>query len=275
MKTAMMQLRRDLDLIRIQIGKETDPTVKFEGISGTGEVEIPAEGRGEIIRIPAPILNLLRQPARNYLLSGGRSSAKSWSVGYWLLSEGAKKPLRMLAVREVQHSIERSSAILLRDLAMKHECFNGWTWNKSEIRHRNGSSITFSGLRDVSRENLRSFEGVDIIWAEEAHSLSIESLRTLLPTIRKEGSKLIFTYNRMVSPADPVEMVLENAPSTLRLHITYRDCQIFLSGVIKQMIDHDKSHNFPLYEHIWLGLPLAFSEKSRGIIVWTRLGIFE
>ena len=261
MRQATAELRKSLDLIKIQIGAETDPMVSFEGISGTGEIEIPAEGSGEIIRIPSAILNLLRQPARNYLLSGGRSSAKSWSVGYWLLSEGAKKPLRMLCVREIQHSIERSSAILLRDLTMRHECFNGWSWNKSEIRHRNGSSITFSGLRDVSRENLRSFEGQDLVWCEEAHSLSIESLRTLLPTIRKEGSRLIFTFNRMVSPMDPVEAVLKDAAVTIRAHVTYEDCQIFLSGVTKQMIEHDRAHNFPLFEHIWQGLPLAFSES--------------
>ena len=261
MKAATAQLRKDLDSIKVQIGVEVDPPAIFEGISGTGEMVIPAEGRGEIIRIPAPILNLLQKNARNYLLSGGRSSAKSWSVGYHLLAEGARKPLRMLCLREVQHSIERSSAMLLRDLAMKHEAFNGWTWNKTEIRHKNGSSITFSGLRDISRENLRSFEGQDLVWVEEAHSLSIESLRTLLPTIRKEGSKLIFTFNRMVSPMDPVEMVLKDAPSTVRCHVTFEDCQIFLSDVIRQMIQHDRSHNFALYEHVWQGLPLAFSES--------------
>jgi phage terminase large subunit len=204
---------------------------------------------------------VLRQDARNYLLSGGRSSAKSWSVAYWLLAEGARKPLRMLCVREVQHSIERSSAQLLRDLAAKHKCFDGWSWNQTEIRHKNGSSITFVGLSNVSRENLRSFEAVDLVWCEEAHALSSESLRVLLPTIRKEGSRLFFTYNPQIAPADPVEAIVKPMPNTARVHITFKDCEIFLSSVTRAMIEHDRAHNFALYEHVWEGLPLAFSES--------------
>lgn len=261
MKAATLQLRRDLDGLKQIVGKEVEPPAIFEGVNGCGQVVTPAEGEGEVIRIPTPILAVLRQEARNYLLSGGRSSAKSWSVAYWLLAEGARKPLRMLCVREVQHSIERSSAQLLRDLAMKHKCFDGWSWNQTEIRHKNGSSITFVGLSNVSRENLRSFEAVDLVWCEEAHALSAESLRVLLPTIRQEGSRLFFTYNPQIAPADPVEAIVKPMPATVRVHVTFKDCEIFLSSVTRAMIEHDRAHNFALYEHVWEGLPLAFSES--------------
>jgi phage terminase large subunit len=144
---------------------------------------------------------------------------------------------------------------------MRHKCFEGWSWNQSEIRHKNGSSITFVGLSNVSRENLRSFEAVDLVWCEEAHALSAESLRVLLPTIRREGSRLYFTYNPQVAPADPVESIVKPMPSTLHVHTTFKDCEIFLSSVTRAMIEHDRAHNYNLFEHIWEGLPLAFSES--------------
>jgi phage terminase large subunit len=117
------------------------------------------------------------------------------------------------------------------------------------------------GLSNVSRENLRSFEAVDRVWCEEAHALSAESLRVLLPTIRREGSRIFFTFNPQVAPADPVEAIIKSMPSTVRVHSTYKDCELFLSGVTRQMIEHDQAHNYSLFEHVWLGLPLAFSES--------------
>ena len=126
------------------------------------------------------------------MLYGGRGAARSWSVARVLLTEGAKKPLRILCARELQRSIKDSVHRLLRDqialLGLDYEI------TQQEIRHANGTVFIFEGLRhNVTK--IKSMEGIDICWVEEAERVSEESWKMLVPTIRRAGSEIWVTFN--------------------------------------------------------------------------------
>ena len=120
-------------------------------------------------------LDFLFKPARYKVARGGRGSGKSWGFARALILRCVKQQTRILCTREVQKSIQQSVHQLLSDqieamgLAPVFEVLN------SEIRGPNGSQIYFSGLSDQTAESLKSFEGVDIVWCEEAQAISKRS----------------------------------------------------------------------------------------------------
>jgi phage terminase large subunit len=67
-----------------------------------------------------------------------------------------------------------------------------------------GGLIIFNGMQDQNAESIKSLEGYDVAWVEEAQTLSARSLQLLRPTIRAENSELWFTWNprRKVDPVD-------------------------------------------------------------------------
>jgi phage terminase large subunit len=120
---------------------------------------------------------------------GGRGSAKSWSIARALLILAAQKPLRVLCTREVQKSIQQSVHQLLKD-QIENLGARRVRNLANEIRGKNKRLFLFSGLSDMTAESLKSFEGVDIVWVEEAQSVSKNSWNILIPTIRKDGSEI-------------------------------------------------------------------------------------
>ena len=129
-------------------------------------------------------LEILFEPKRYKVLYGGRGGAKSWGVARALLVLGVKKTTRVLCAREFQNSIGQSVHKLLSDqiIALKLESFYEITQNS--IRGKNGSEFAFVGLKN-NVANIKSYEGVDICWVEEAQSVSKTSWNVLIPTIRK------------------------------------------------------------------------------------------
>lgn len=140
-------------------------------------------------------LRPLFQPARYKVLHGGRGGAKSWGAARALLIQGAQQPLRILCARETQNSISQSVHQLLADQIadMKLDGFYGVF--ESEIRGKNGTLFSFAGLRQQGVANLKSFEGVDRCWCEEAQAITKKSWDVLIPTIRKPGSEIWITFN--------------------------------------------------------------------------------
>jgi len=141
-------------------------------------------------------LRFLREPHRYKVLYGGRGGIKSWSIAQSLLIAGGKQDLRIPCARETMQSIRESVHQLLEDqitrLGMKGE----YEVQKAEIRHRHrNTSFTFHGLRDQSVHNIKSLEGADILWVEEAQNVSKKSWRTVIPTIRKPGSEIWVSFN--------------------------------------------------------------------------------
>ncbi len=132
-------------------------------------------------------LQCLFQPARYKFIRGGRGSGKSWGVARALLIRGAEKPTRILCTREIQKSIKQSVHQLLRDqvAALGLDAF--YEVLETEIRGKNGTRILFAGLSDMTADSIKSFEGVDIVWIEEAQTITKRSLNILIPTIRRAG----------------------------------------------------------------------------------------
>lgn len=205
----------------------------------------------ELPKVYQPIF----EPKRYKVLSGGRGSAKSWAVALYLLSRASTEKLRILCTREIQNSIADSVHKVLCDLINKYSLPN-FEMTKSDIRNiATGTEFMFKGLRHNIME-IKSMEGVDIAWQEEAQSLSMESLEILIPTIRKPNSELIFSYNR-VEEEDPVHMkfvAIGEDPDIWHVHTTYRDNPFFPEVLIKEM-ERDKRADVMLYQHVWEGEP--------------------
>ena len=139
-------------------------------------------------------LSILFDPARYKVLYGGRGGAKSWGVARALLIIGAKQPTRILCAREFQTSIKDSVHKLLSDQIFALGLQDFYEITQTAIRGMNGTEFSFAGLKN-NVANIKSFEGVDIAWVEEAQTTSKMSWNVLIPTIRKENSEIWITFN--------------------------------------------------------------------------------
>jgi len=153
-----------------------------------------AESIALAVSIPEP-MGALYEPRRYKIMYGGRGGGKSHTVAQALLDMGARKPLRILCAREIQKSMRDSVHRLLKDYIVKLGLESFYEVLDTEIRGRNGTLILFTGLQSHTVDSIKSFEGVDLVWIEEAHAISKKSLDTLIPTIRKEGSEIWMTLN--------------------------------------------------------------------------------
>ena len=156
-------------------------------------------------------LSILFDKARYKVLYGGRGGAKSWGIARALLIIGAQKPTRVLCAREFQTSIKDSVHKLLSDqiFAMGLEDFYEIT--QTTIRAKNGSEFNFVGLKN-NVANIKSFEGVDICWVEEAQTTSKLSWNVLIPTIRKEGSEIWISFNPELETDETFQRFVVNPP---------------------------------------------------------------
>ena len=199
---------------------------------------------------------------RHIVLYGGRASGKSTSVALSLLVLGMNKKLRILCTREVQNSIADSVHKLLSDLISKYK-LNTWEVQKDIIRNKQtGSEIFFKGLHNNS-QSIKSIEGIDIVWVEEAQSVSADSINTLVPTIRKAGSRLIWTFNRLTEN-DPVwELIVKKADDrTFVQRINSDAIESLLSKEIIEEREKMRIDNPEMFEHVWLGEPMTAKTGS-------------
>lgn len=199
-----------------------------------------------------------KPPYTYYCYSGGRSSGKSTSIAQSLIMRAAMQTILVLCTREFQISIKDSVHALLASQIQQLE-IPGFTVTRDEIRHINGSSFIFKGLHN-NVQNVKSTEGVDVCWVEEAQMVTKESLDVLDPTIRNPNSTLIFSWNPL-KVTDPVwtEFVATDNTArkalTLHKHTTYRDVETLLSASMLQKIEAAKGT--PEFEHVYEGMPLS------------------
>ena len=133
-----------------------------------------------------PLHDLNHRDARYKVLYGGRGSGKTWGVAEALIRRGARQPLRILCTREYQNSIKDSVHKILSD-TINRLGFNAWyNVTQTSIKSRSGAEFIFKGLHG-NEQDIKSTEGIDIAWVEEAQTAPENSWKTLIPTIRKEG----------------------------------------------------------------------------------------
>ena len=210
----------------------------------------------------------LWEPARYKVMRGGRGSAKSRSVATALILQAAQQTHRILCAREVQKSIKDSVKRLLGDEIERLGLGDFFTQTDTEIRGRNGSLFIFAGLRG-NADSIKSIEGVTRCWVEEAQTISQDSLNTLKPTIRQQGSEIWFTYNPR-HKTDPIDVMFkadELPPRTILMHVNWQDNPWF-PDVLREEMEYDKRRDMDKYLHIWEG-QYQTSSESRVFKNWT------
>lgn len=205
-----------------------------------------------MITYPAKLQPFAEAPRRHNIIRGGRGSAKSHSVARILLGRSMASPMRGLLCREVQKSIKESSKRLMED-TIKGLGWGRWfDVQRDVIYGRNGSEFAFAGLKDHTADSIKSYEGFDWCWVEEAHSVSERSANVLIPTIRKAGSKFVWTYNP--DQEDDFIHGMANHPDddTLVIDLNWRDNPWFPEELEKERVKLQRI-NADLYAHVWEG----------------------
>lgn len=201
----------------------------------------------------------LRTPSRYKVIYGGRGSGKSRNVATELLLRAASAPLRILCCREIQRSISDSVKRLLDDRIRELEYLNitktgFFKSTQNAITTSFGSLILFAGLR-ANPDTIKSMEGVDFCWVEEAQTISRESLDILIPTIRKENSEIWFTLNPRYE-TDPIyaDFIAEDEPrtGTMLFNVNYDENPWFPKVLYEEML-YDLNKDRDKYNHIWRG----------------------
>lgn len=225
------------------------------------------------ILIPTEYERLFDKDWRNALIEGGRFSLKSHTVARYLLIQASMAKKRIFCGREFQNSIADSSHQLLADLIEEYNLGFFNVTRDSILNVKNGSDFLFRGIRH-NAQSIKSIEGIDIAWVEEAQAITRESIDILTPTVRKPGSQIIWTMNRTLE-LDPIYELLALNPrdDTLHLTINYDIAEKYgwLPPEIKAEIEHDRIHNPDLYQHKWLGQPLSQSDTA----IISRTGVMN
>jgi phage terminase large subunit len=214
------------------------------------------------LQLPEKLSSLFK-PRRYKVLWGGRGGAKSWSVASALLTMAADRPLRVLCAREVQKSMRDSVHRLLKDRTAQLGMSRFYRVTDTEIRGANGSLFAFTGLQSHTVDSIKSYEGFDVVWVEEAHSVSKRSWDVLIPTIRKEGSEIWMTLNPdMETDETYTRFVASTSDDTWVCEINWRDNPWFPDVLEQERLKAQRSQSKEDYEHIWEGRPLAIAQGA-------------
>ena len=192
------------------------------------------------------------EPRRYKVVYGGRGSGKSWSIAQLLIMQAYKEKTRILCAREIQKSINDSVIQLLADTIERMKLENFFEVQKTQILGRNGSRFIFEGLQ-ANITKIKSMEGINRVWIEEAEKVSTKSWTTLIPTIRTPNSEIWVSFN----PSDELDptyqmFVLNPPPDTYRVKVNWSDNPWF-----PEVLDKERRHleklDKDLYNHIWEG----------------------
>jgi len=213
-----------------------------------------------ILQIKTPRWSLpLLKPNRIKGAKGGRASGKSHFFGE-LLVEGiiVNPDLQIVCIREIQKSLKFSAKKLIENKINALGLSHLFEITLTEIRRVGADGIIiFQGMQDHTADSIKSLEGFDLAWVEEAQSISKRSLELLEPTIRKPGSELWFSWNPD-QPDDPVEVLFNQTPDATLVHVNYLDNPLCPDEMIR-LAEKTRSADYEKYAHIWLG---QFNLKS-------------
>jgi phage terminase large subunit len=206
---------------------------------------------GNRIEVP-PKFEGLYTPARYKIYYGGRGGGKSWSLARVLVKRAAMESLRILCTREFQSSIADSVYRLICDTIQSTGLSEFFEVTQSQITSTSGSLFLFKGLRRSIQE-IKSLEGIDVCWVEEAQTISNNSWQILIPTIRKEGSEIWISFNPE-QDTDPTyqRFVVNTPPNSIRQKVGWEDnphLPATLDAERRYMLEVDPE----AYDHVWGG----------------------
>lgn len=204
------------------------------------------------LKIPRALEFFWKKRARYKVAYGGRGSAKSWNVARQALYLASQTKLRFLCAREFQNSIADSVHKLLADQATALG-FTSYQVQKTSIVNRvTGSEFLFVGLHH-NVESIKSLEGIDICWIEEAERVSEHSWSILTPTIRKPGSEIWITFNPAQETDPTYQRFVKNPPpDAIVRKVSWKD-NPWLPEVLKNEAMHLRATDPEAYMHVWEG----------------------
>ena len=217
-------------------------------------------------------LRPLFKPKRNKIVYGGRGSGKSWGVARALILKCLAEKLLILCTREYQNSLSQSVHRLLSDQIDLLGFAPFFDITKTGITCKlNGSEFIFIGTRKDPAK-IKSTEGIDIVWCEEAENMSKTSWEVLIPTIRKPNSEIWVTFNpREASDPTYHNFVATPRDDTLLIEMNWRDNPWF-SDVMNEERKFALNGDYDTYNHIWEGKTL---ERSDAQILWDKVKVQE
>jgi phage terminase large subunit len=204
------------------------------------------------IATPRVFLPLLK-PARYKGAHGGRASAKShFFAGLWLEDSVAAK-IDTVCLREVQKSLEFSVRKLLISKINQHNAGAYFDVYDKKVVSKHGGVTLFQGMQDHTADSIKSLEGFDRAWIEEAQNFGQISLDLLRPTIRKPGSQIWASWNPKLA-TDPIDAFLRgNKPdNAVVVESNWRDNPYF-SDESRTDMEYDRAHDPEKYLHVWEG----------------------
>lgn len=202
-------------------------------------------------------LAFLFEPARYKVAYGGRGAAKSWSIARALLILAAQQRLRVLCTRELQGSIQDSVHKLLKEQIEALGFGQLFDVQQSTIRAANGSEFIFTGIRS-NVTKIKSMEGIDICWVEEAEKVSAESWDILVPTIRKAGSEIWVSFNPHDEKDPTYQRFVVKPPPTARVvEVGWQD-NPWLPRELKAELEYLQRVDPEAFDHVYGGKPRKF-----------------
>ncbi|KAF1692661.1 PBSX family phage terminase large subunit [Pseudoxanthomonas koreensis] len=217
-------------------------------------------------RVFAPLLH----PARYKGAHGGRGSGKSHFFAGLAVEQCLLQPgCRVACVREVQKSLKNSVKLLIEDKIREFGLAQLFEIMEAEIRTPGDGVIIFQGMQNHTADSIKSLEGFDVAWVEEAQSLSRRSLDLLRPTIRKPGSELWFSWNPN-EPDDPVDALLrgDQPPAgAVVVEANWSD-NPWLPAELRQDLEDDRRRDPDKFAHVWGGA-YARNSEARVFRNWT------
>lgn len=213
------------------------------------------------LEIPEKLLFLLTTKKRYKVAYGGRGSSKSWSIGACLIAKALEKKCRILCTRQLQTSIAQSVHKLLSDTISRLSLDDRFEITQNVIRCDNGSEFYFKGIQNNINE-IKSIEGINYCWVEEAQSVTKESWDVLIPTIRAEDSEIWISFNPdREEDATYQNFVVAKRDDCTSVLVNYIDNPFFPETLRKEM-EYCKEVDYGKYEHIWLGKTVINTETQ-------------
>lgn len=222
--------------------------------------------KNTIVELPVEYKRLFANDWRHAVIEGGRYSLKSHTVARYVLLRCRMARLRVACLRQYQKNIGDSSYQLLVDLIQQYGFTDFRYTNDAIINTVTGSNIIFKGLERNVEQTIKSLEGVGLAWVDEAQSITMKSIRILVPTIRVSGSQIVWTLNRNTDLDPVIAYFITDPPrdDVWHLETTYHIAKRhgWLSKEAETEIAYAKAHHPEIYAHDYLGKALSTSDRT-------------
>jgi phage terminase large subunit len=214
----------------------------------------------------AEVFEPLLTPSRYKAAHGGRGSGKSHFFAGNLVEEHYRNPgMRSVCIREVQKTLKESAKRLIEDKIAEFGLgeAQGFECLKDETRTPGGGIIIYQGMQDHTAESIKSLEGFDRAWVEEAQTLSARSLNLLRPTIRAKRSEIWFSWNPRFDfdPVDTMFRGTEKPTDAIVVEANWRDNPWFPDELEQERQDCMRMQP-DQYDHIWDGGYVTVAEGA-------------